>query len=60
MEYCLLDGVLPLNKEPGMTSHDCVQAVRRITGIKKYFLKAKNLSSSRNEIDSYLKWLEKE
>jgi tRNA pseudouridine55 synthase len=30
-----MDGVLNVNKQPGMTSHDVVQAVRRITGEKR-------------------------
>ena len=28
-------GVLVINKEQGFTSHDCVNIVRRLTGIKK-------------------------
>ena len=28
-------GVIVVNKEPGFTSHDCINIVRRITGIKK-------------------------
>ncbi len=30
-----MDGVLNINKPPGMTSHDIVQAMRRITGEKR-------------------------
>jgi tRNA pseudouridine55 synthase len=30
-----LDGVLPLWKPKGMTSHDCIYKIRRLTGIKK-------------------------
>ena len=30
-----MDGVLNINKPSGMTSHDVVQAVRRITGEKR-------------------------
>lgn len=30
-----MDGIIVINKEPGMTSHDVVQKARRITGEKK-------------------------
>ena len=29
------NGILPVNKDPGMTSHDVVNRLRRITGQKK-------------------------
>ena len=31
----ITSGIINLNKPPGITSHGCVQAVRRITGIKR-------------------------
>lgn len=31
----LLDGIIPLMKPKGFTSHDCVQVIRRITGVRK-------------------------
>lgn len=30
-----MDGIILLNKPPGMTSHDCVARMRRISGIRK-------------------------
>ncbi|MCZ6636139.1 MAG: tRNA pseudouridine(55) synthase TruB [bacterium] len=34
-EVCILDGLLPVDKPKGITSHDVVDRVRRICGLKK-------------------------
>lgn len=35
MEYNLFNGVLPINKEPGMTSHDVIDQLRKMFNTKK-------------------------
>src|SRR5690625_675073 len=35
MEACMMNGILPLWKPRGMTSHDCVARIRSIYGTRK-------------------------